>query len=120
MSELLKDLRTAIRGLAISASRPDLIWVATDIPGQQVEICVEYIAARLAELGYAKVVRCGECVNRKPIKTDSGEYYKCRIFFNDILAVRGHQYCALGCKGEPMDIFAGERVAEATGEEGKE
>lgn len=96
MSELEKDLRTAIRELAISASRPDLIWVDTDIPGQQVEICTDYIADRLAELGYVKVVRCGECVEWHP----GSPCENCTE----------HQFCS-----------AGERVVakDATGEEGK-
>ena len=107
MSELRKDLLNIL-------TKEVVRWgddAETRKPGAY------FLAARLEELGYVKVVRCGECRCRKPVKTDSGEYYKCRIFFNDILAVRGDQYCALGSKGEPTDIFAGERVADATGEE---
>ena len=117
MSELGKDLRMAIRELAISASRPDLIWVDTDISGQQVEICVGYIAARLEELGYLKVVRCRECVHRR----SRLEYYGHRYYWCDKLQGiprrKSMQFCG---RGKRKVCSAGERVVakDATGEEG--
>lgn len=53
MTELEKDLN------AIDAEAAECLL---DIyPGWH----VKYVAARLAELGYVKVVRCGECVYEK-------------------------------------------------------
>ena len=49
MSELLKDLE------AIDAEAAE--FLLDSYPGRY----VKHVAARLAELGYVKVVRCGEC-----------------------------------------------------------
>lgn len=105
MSELLKDLEGIIAGLAIAPDDARFIWVDVQGKKAQAEISVSNIAARLAELGYVKAVRCAEC--KRPEHREPGMVW-CPLRLGSWMVET--DYCS-----------EGERVVakNATGEEGK-
>ena len=95
MSELEKDLRIIMKEMDDDYLYP--------------EQAQAYVAARLAGLGYVKVVRCGECKYRIPSEEEPLTSGYCEIdadCFGAVVNMSIDHFCGHG-----------ERVADATGEE---
>ena len=115
MSELLKDLEgfdcevcpNMVQLNLDDGRKQRICWEWTD--GDCERFALQWSAARLEELGYVKVVRCGECKHRIPSEEEPLTSGYCEIdadCFGAVVNMSIDHFCGHG-----------ERVADATGEE---